>query len=142
MGLKKNEPFEIIAIKGFDLTPIGHQGKQLVTVNLHDESKPLQDQPDILVLALGFGVEQTVNDLPRLSYWRLDPLDQVFLSSRDNVCRVLVVGTGDGGATDFLRAALRNFDHGPFIDCVCQLLEPWAGEIRTSSKNPACQPRL
>lgn len=71
---------------------------------------------DAIILALGFGIEKTVEQLPRRSYWRLDSLDQSHLDSTDIPYKVLVAGTGDGGIIDVLRAALIGFDHGPFLD--------------------------
>lgn len=84
---------------------------------------PRGSKPSLIVLALGFGVETTINSLPARSYWRLDPLDQTSLDTTDPVRSVLVCGGGDGGVTDFLRAALTSFDHGPFIDHACMLLD-------------------
>ncbi len=84
---------------------------------------PLEDEDcEILVFALGFGVEKTVDFLPPRSYWRLDPIDQGPVSSQAH--RVLVAGLGDGGIIDVLRAALTGFDHGPFVDRFLDLTEP------------------
>jgi hypothetical protein len=78
--------------------------------------------PHAVILALGFGIENTVKGLPRRSYWRVDSLNQTALDSEDDRYVVLVSGTGDGGITDVLRAKLKNFDHGSFFDeCVLRL---------------------
>jgi hypothetical protein len=75
-----------------------------------------------IILALGFGIERTVPQLPRRSYWRVDSLTQTPLDSEDDEYVVLVSGTGDGGIIDVLRSALKEFDHSGFLDeCVLRL---------------------
>lgn len=61
---------------------------------------------DLLVFAVGFGVEHSLWMGARGSYWADDSLDQegVFPAGR-----YLVSGSGDGGLIDVLRIALRNF---------------------------------
>jgi hypothetical protein len=61
---------------------------------------------DLLIFAIGFGVEETLWMGARGSYWADDSLDQggVFQPGE-----YLVSGTGDGGLIDVLRIALRNF---------------------------------
>jgi hypothetical protein len=79
-------------------------------------------KPGAIILAVGFGIERTVAGLPRRSYWRVDPLTQTHLDSMDKEYVVLVAGTGDGGIIDALRARLKEFDHGGFLDeCVLRL---------------------
>ncbi|MFT3924517.1 MAG: class I SAM-dependent methyltransferase [Myxococcales bacterium] len=80
--------------------------------------------PEVVVLALGFGIERTLPTLPRLSYWQMDALAQHPLETLDKHTKLLICGDGDGGAVDFLRATLVNFDHGPFLDHACSILEP------------------
>jgi hypothetical protein len=41
----------------------------------HDEAKAF----DVVILAVGFGIEALPFDLPWNSYWRVDPLDQTLL---------------------------------------------------------------
>jgi hypothetical protein len=60
--------------------------------------------PRAIVLAVGFGIERTVDTLPRNSYWRVDSLTQTGLESEDDPYRILVSGTGDGALLDLLRA--------------------------------------
>jgi hypothetical protein len=80
------------------------------------------EQPRAIILALGFGIEKTVRGLPRRSYWRVDSLTQTALDSEDDQFVIVVSGTGDGGVIDVLRARLREFDHGGFLDeCVLRL---------------------
>jgi Pyridine nucleotide-disulphide oxidoreductase len=61
---------------------------------------------DVLVFALGFGVEDSMWQGQRGSYWADDSLDQdgVFRTGR-----YLVSGTGDGALIDILRISFRNF---------------------------------
>jgi hypothetical protein len=78
-------------------------------------------QPPVVILAVGFGVEKTVPDLPVLSYWRDDPLDQAPLPWRTGEYTQIVSGTGDGGLVDVLRAALKDFDHVQFFSSVAAI---------------------
>jgi hypothetical protein len=87
-----------------------------------DERRQI-DGARAIVLALGFGIERTKNDLPRRSYWRVDSLTQTQLDSEDPNYVVLIAGTGDGGTIDVLRAKLKEFDHGGFLDeCMLRLV--------------------
>jgi hypothetical protein len=81
-----------------------------------DDAAPDPIQPAAVVLAVGFGVERTVQHLPLLSYWRVDSITQSPLAHRDGNHRTLVAGTGDGGIIDVLRACLLSVDHGAFMD--------------------------
>ena len=67
-------------------------------------TEPRKSNYGTLVLALGFGVEDTFWAGPRGSYWADDSLDQhgVFQG------RYLVSGAGDGGLIDVLRILLRD----------------------------------
>jgi hypothetical protein len=76
---------------------------------------------DILIFAVGFGVERTVNGLAPRSYWRTDSLTQPSIGLSGRKPHILVAGDGDAGAIDVLRAALQQFDHGPFIDRVMEM---------------------
>jgi hypothetical protein len=60
-----------------------------------------------VILAVGFGIEKTVEYAPRISYWRQDTLNQSPLYEEG---MVLISGIGDGGLIDVLRAMLRGFD--------------------------------
>jgi hypothetical protein len=95
---------------------INEDGKTI----LWNGGKPVR--PAAIILALGFGIERTVAGMPRRSYWRVDSLTQTQLDSLDAMYVVLVAGTGDGGIIDVLRASLKEFDHGGFLDeCVLRL---------------------
>ena len=79
-------------------------------------------RPDVIILAVGFGIERTIGGLPLRSYWRVDSLTQTPLDCLDKEYVVYVGGTGDGGIIDVLRATLKEFDHGVFLDeCVLRL---------------------
>jgi hypothetical protein len=69
---------------------------------------------DTIVLAVGFGLEQSLHRVPFVSYWHNDALHQEMMSGTGRM-RVLVTGTGDGGLIDALRLSLRNFDHERFV---------------------------
>ncbi|HEX2085747.1 MAG TPA: FAD-dependent oxidoreductase [Solirubrobacteraceae bacterium] len=61
------------------------------------------DRFDVAILAVGFGEER--ESAHSHSYWHDDDLHQLESGS------VLVSGTGDGGLTDVLRAAISGFEH-------------------------------
>ena len=91
-----------------------------------------------VILALGFGLEETVERLPRRSYWRVNSLTQTGIDSDDEFYTVLVSGTGDGGLIDVLRAKLKNFDHGGFFDeCALRLEHKDIAEAITKSEQEA-----
>jgi hypothetical protein len=70
---------------------------------------------DVVVLAVGFGMEENPFDLPWNSYWRVDPLDQSFLRGVSEP-HIVVVGTGDGALIEILRICIQTFDQGAFLD--------------------------
>ncbi|WP_233206356.1 FAD-dependent oxidoreductase [Haliangium sp. UPWRP_2] len=87
-----------------DLTVVpGSEPKQLLTW------RGGEARFDIVILAMGFGLERTMSPLPLVSYWRDDSLHQPELSS--GVRAYLVSGCGDGGLTDLLRLRLTRFRH-------------------------------
>jgi hypothetical protein len=79
-------------------------------------------------------VEKTVDGLSPRSYWRLDPLAQPSLGSPGEKFNVLVAGDGDGGVIDALRACLKNFDHGPFIDRVVEIASDFRAVLEEIEK--------
>jgi hypothetical protein len=72
-------------------------------------------QCDIVVLAVGFGLERKVNDVPFLSYWATDRLDERDVSIRGRSKRILVSGVGDGGLIDLLRIRFDGFRHDRIV---------------------------
>jgi hypothetical protein len=73
----------------------------------------------IVVLAVGFGVEDSPLALPLNSYWRADALDQSFLSDQDP--SVVVSGAGDGALIEVLRSCVQEIEQGPFLDKILAL---------------------
>ena len=82
----------------------------------------------VVIMAVGFGLERTVNQLPRRSYWRVDSLGQPALSGSNQ--KILISGAGDGALIDILRATITNFDHGSFYDEVLLRLHPLCPTIQ------------
>lgn len=64
---------------------------------------------DLVIFAVGFGIERTVKDLLPVSYWRDDSLHQPEVEPGTRIH--LVSGCGDGGLTDLLRLRLTQFRH-------------------------------
>jgi len=58
----------------------------------HDEAEAF----DVVILAVGFGIEALPFDLPWNSYWRVDPLGQTLLDEDIAQPSVVIVGSGDG----------------------------------------------
>lgn len=73
-----------------------------------------QDAFDVVILAVGFGLERTLPSIPFLSYWENDNLGRTVLSG-PLPRRYLVTGCGDGGLIDALRLRIRDFDHARFV---------------------------
>jgi hypothetical protein len=73
-------------------------------------------QFDIVILALGFGLERRSEGLPFLSYWSSDKLDEEDASIPGHAKRYLVSGTGDGGLIDILRIRLQSFSHHKVVE--------------------------
>ncbi|MET0648933.1 MAG: hypothetical protein ABW208_20165 [Pyrinomonadaceae bacterium] len=73
-------------------------------------------QCDVVILAVGFGVERRVPGLPFLSYWSSDRLDEEDVSLGGRVKRILVSGTGDGGLIDLLRIRFTFFSHHEVVE--------------------------
>jgi len=85
---------------------------------------------DVIILAVGFGVEKHIAPQPLRSYWRDDSLHQPEIELRGERTRYLVSGNGDGGLIDVLRLRLRNFKHENLIsDFELNTLEQ-RGELR------------
>ena len=91
-----------------------------VTVNNRDGKPQLQWGPGLqrkdcaaVILAVGFGEEQTVAPLASLSYWDYDGPSSpgTFAASK----RCLISGSGDGGLTDVLCASIAGFQHDTFV---------------------------
>lgn len=63
---------------------------------------------DVIILAVGYGVEVSVEGHRQESYWRNDAIDQPRVAS-GGPSHVLVSGCGDGGMTDLLRLRIESF---------------------------------
>jgi hypothetical protein len=69
---------------------------------------------DLVIMAVGFGLERTLPGLPLLSYWENDNYGRPILTG--SVPRTyLVTGCGDGGLIDAIRLRINAFDHANFV---------------------------
>jgi hypothetical protein len=99
--------------------------------------QPTNDLPaeeyDVVVLAVGFGLERTLERVPGRSYWQNDSLHQEVPFAPAVPKRVLVSGCGDGGLIDALRLCLRRFEHEAFVEDLLTRddLEPAKERLRT-----------
>lgn len=73
-------------------------------------------QCDIIILAVGFGMERKFAEVPLISYWSSDKLDEEDVSLDGRPRRILVSGTGDGGLIDLLRARFKSFSHQNVVE--------------------------
>lgn len=97
---------------------------------------PRWERFNIVILAVGPGIERTVEPLPLVSYWRDDSLHQPELDPYGAQKRYLVSGTGDGGLIDLLRLKIRNFDfwHEEILSRIdTRSLQSQLSKIETSS---------
>lgn len=117
----------------------------------NDRSEPGRVSPDegrfdVVVLAVGFGVERYAPGSKERSYWEPDDLDdhQTFREGIDTPRRWLVSGCGDGGLTDLLRLRLRDLRHENMLMELVGTHEEMAAveeRIRTIEADPrASQP--
>jgi pyridine nucleotide-disulfide oxidoreductase len=73
-----------------------------------------RDVFDLVILAVGFGLERTLSSIPFLSYWENDNLGRAIMTGP--LPRHFVVsGCGDGGLIDAIRLRIRDFDHARFV---------------------------
>jgi hypothetical protein len=86
------------------------------TAQLRTDGTVLEKKNDIVVLAVGFGIEELPFDLPWNNYWRADPLDQPFLEDGLDRPHILVVGSGDGALIEILRSCAQSFQLGALLD--------------------------
>ena len=107
--VKSCQPGRLELNKGVtDVTVINRGGKPQL------QWGPGQKRKDCaaVILAVGFGEEQTVAPLKPHSYWADDDLASADTSSSR---RCLISGSGDGGLTDVLRASIAGFQHHTFV---------------------------
>jgi hypothetical protein len=88
------------------------EGRRQVTVTSH----PHQELTfDLVILAVGFGIEKSMPPQPLRSYWRDDALHQPEIEIRPGRTQYLVSGNGDGGLIDVLRLRLKDFKQEDLI---------------------------
>jgi hypothetical protein len=85
-------------------------------VQWFDRKRNRHAEHDVVILAVGFGVEREIPYAPRLSYWRVDTLDQSPLEEGDSKLTYLISGIGDGGLIDVLRSHQRGFVHEEIVE--------------------------
>lgn len=69
---------------------------------------------DHLILAIGFGLERSLSNVPFLSYWENDNFGRPVITG-PIPRRYLVSGCGDGGLIDAIRLRINAFDHAEFV---------------------------
>jgi hypothetical protein len=104
--IKPKYGFEVREIK------IGENNKPFIICE--GKEKNYRKHCDILILAIGFGLERTLPSVPFLSYWENDNFGRPVITGK--VPRTyFVTGCGDGGLIDAIRLRIRNFNHAYFI---------------------------
>ena len=76
------------------------------------EGSPRKQPFNVVVLAVGFGLEEAKDALEVRSYWSHDDLDRF----TPEPTRHLVSGCGDGGLVDLLRIRVLDFQHDKFVE--------------------------
>lgn len=89
---------------------------------------------DVILFAVGYGIERMVEDSLTFSYWRNDSVNQPVLVKHNSKgkFKFLVSGAGDGGLIDVLRAKIENFNQGKII---YEIFEFDNGDPKIQSKN-------
>ncbi|MDX1990568.1 MAG: hypothetical protein SFV17_27990 [Candidatus Obscuribacter sp.] len=72
---------------------------------------------NVVVIAIGFGIESPKIRSGTSSYWRNDDTDQAIIGAKNKI-KVIVSGTGDGGLIDAVRSTLKDFRHAEFTDWI------------------------
>lgn len=72
-------------------------------------------QCDVVILAVGFGLEQSVDKLQTPFYWESDGLEEEDARIHGRAKRILISGTGDGGLIDVLRVRFKHFAHAKIV---------------------------
>jgi hypothetical protein len=98
----------------------GHENK---TWGSRDGRRMRVQAFDIVILAVGFGVEESTPRFPEIdSYWSADKIDEEDRITSRPRRKVLVSGNGDGGLIDALRYSFRDFRHESILR---ELREEW-----------------
>lgn len=111
------------------------EGREPKYIDERDEWLPVgpirnfDDVYDVVIAAVGFGLERTESGIPFRSYWHTDSLAQPIFTGR-TPWRVLISGTGDGGLTDAIRARLFDVDLKLVIDVLTGIVPPEAEQRR------------
>ena len=92
---------ELLA-EGFESRPVPSRDNQYLPIGA---IRNYQRSYDVVIVAVGFGLEAESAGIPFRSYWQQDTLDQPTIRG-ENPHRWLVTGTGEGGLTDAIRLTL------------------------------------
>lgn len=81
------------------------------TVAVKFDGKTAEQDYDIVILALGFGEEDSVGDAPIHDYWKVPAVSTATEAVKTSY---LLSGNGDGGLADAMTLLIREFDHVGF----------------------------
>lgn len=97
---KKNLPRLGLEIKGF-----GSQRNKVKVKCQHETGETWSEPFDVLILALGFGDEKSIEGSECVSYWKGEHIEDVRAKSASTA---IVCGIGDGGLIDLFRLAFQS----------------------------------
>ncbi len=82
-----------------------------ITVVFSEKNKvvKVEERFNVVIVAVGFGLEKMIKGLPQLSYWSNDDITDVIRKS--TLAPSLIIGCGDGGLTDAIRLCFYGFQH-------------------------------
>lgn len=81
------------------------------TVAVETAGKNVEQEYDIVILALGFGDEEGLGDAPAHDYWKHPAISMATEAVKTSH---LLSGNGDGGLADAMALLIREFDHVGF----------------------------
>ncbi|NYH18861.1 NAD(P)/FAD-dependent oxidoreductase [Paraburkholderia bryophila] len=98
----------------FDVRSVGAASDGRPVVFAEGNGQNLVETFDVVILAVGFGLERTIAKLPFLSYWENDNFGRPILTG-STPRHYLITGCGDGGLIDAIRLRINAFDHAIFV---------------------------
>ncbi len=124
-----------IYLENVSLKQVSGKTQPDIKVDLGDSPKVIWNNPGFkqkkfqaVILAIGFGIEESKNNLPVISYWSNDTFENISIGQTKNF---LISGCGDGGLTDLLRIRIKDFRHEKILTLLPNLENDTGKKLKT-----------